>query len=66
MYRPAGPTRKISKSSGAEIRWIHRTLPVMSLFLLEAMSMDLNQDMVALPEAPPWDGINVRIWENVS
>jgi len=38
----------------------------MSLFLLEAMSMDLNQDMVALPEAPPWDGINVRIWENVS
>jgi hypothetical protein len=29
---------------------------------LEAMSMDLNQDMVALPaEAPPWDGINVRI-----
>ena len=26
--------------------------------------MDLNQDMVALPaEAPPWDGINVRIWE---
>jgi hypothetical protein len=36
---------------------------------LEAMSMDLDQDMVALPaEAPPWDcdGINVRIWENVS
>jgi hypothetical protein len=29
--------------------------------------MDLDQDMVALPaEAPPWDGINVRIWENVS
>ncbi len=26
--------------------------------------MDLNQDMVAFPaEAPPWDGINVRIWE---
>ena len=38
----------------------------MTLFLLEAMSMELNQDMVALPaEAPPWDGINVRIWENV-
>jgi hypothetical protein len=38
-----------------------------SLPFLEAMSMDLNQDMVALPaEAPPWDGINVRIWENVS
>ena len=32
---------------------------------LEAMSMDLDQDVVALPaEAPPWDGINVRIWEN--
>jgi hypothetical protein len=31
------------------------------------MSMDLDQDMVALPaEAPPWDGINVRIWVNVS
>jgi hypothetical protein len=29
--------------------------------------MDLDQDMVALPaDAPPWDGINVRIWENVS
>ncbi|MEA2890326.1 MAG: hypothetical protein QOI05_1119 [Bradyrhizobium sp.] len=29
--------------------------------------MDLDQDMVALPaEAPPCDGINVRIWENVS
>ena len=29
--------------------------------------MDLDQDMVALPaEAPPWDGINVGIWENVS
>jgi hypothetical protein len=29
---------------------------------LEAMSMDLDQAMVALPaEAPPWDGINVRI-----
>ncbi len=29
--------------------------------------MDLDQDMVALPaEAPPWDDINVRIWENVS
>jgi hypothetical protein len=38
-----------------------------SLPFLEAMSMDLNQDMVALPaEAPPWDGINVRIWVNVS
>jgi hypothetical protein len=38
-----------------------------SLPFLEAMSEDLNQDMVALPaEAPPWDGINVRIWENVS
>jgi hypothetical protein len=38
-----------------------------SLPFLEAMSMDLDQDMVALPaEAPPWDGINVRIWENVS
>jgi hypothetical protein len=67
MYRPAGPTWKISKPSGAEIRATHRTLPVMTLFLLEAMSMELNQDMVALPaEAPPWDGINVRIWENVS
>jgi hypothetical protein len=33
------------------------------------MSMDLDQDMVALPaEAPPWDwdSIKVRIWENVS
>ncbi len=37
------------------------------------MSMDLDKDMLALPaEAklnqppPPWDGINVRIWENVS
>jgi hypothetical protein len=29
--------------------------------------MDLSQDVVALPaEAPPWDGINVRIWEDVS
>jgi hypothetical protein len=29
--------------------------------------MDLDQDMAALPaEAPPWDGINVRIGENVS
>jgi hypothetical protein len=66
MYRAAGPTWKISKPSGAEIREIHRTLPLTPLFLLEAMSMDLNQDMVALPaEAPPWDGINVRIWENV-
>jgi hypothetical protein len=38
-----------------------------SLPFLEAMSIDLNQDMVALPaEAPPWDGINVRIWVNVS
>jgi hypothetical protein len=38
-----------------------------SLPFLEAMSMDLDQDMVALPaEAPPWDGINVRIWVNVS
>jgi hypothetical protein len=38
-----------------------------SLPFLEAMSMDLDQDMVALPaDAPPWDGINVRIWENVS
>jgi hypothetical protein len=38
-----------------------------SLPFLEARSMDLDQDMVALPaEAPPWDGINVRIWENVS
>jgi hypothetical protein len=37
-----------------------------SVPFLEAMSMDLDQDMVALPaEAPPWDGINVRIWENV-
>jgi len=31
------------------------------------MSMDQDQAMVALPaEAPPWDAINVRIWENVS
>jgi hypothetical protein len=38
-----------------------------SLPFLEAMSMDLDQDMVALPaEAPPWDGIIVRIWVNVS
>jgi hypothetical protein len=38
-----------------------------SVPFLEAMSMDLDQDMVALPaEAPPWDGINVRIWVNVS
>jgi hypothetical protein len=38
-----------------------------SLAFLEAMSMDLDQDMAALPaEAPPWDGINVRIGENVS
>jgi hypothetical protein len=37
------------------------------LLFLEAMSIDLNQDMVALPaEAPLWDGINVRIWVNVS
>ena len=33
--------------------------------------MDLDKDMLALPaEAelgePPWDGVNVRIWENVS
>jgi hypothetical protein len=31
--------------------------------------MELDNDMLALPaEAPPWDcdGINVRIWENVS
>jgi hypothetical protein len=38
-----------------------------SVPFLEAMSMDLDQVMVALPaEAPPWDGINVRIWVNVS
>jgi hypothetical protein len=38
-----------------------------SVPFLEAMSMDLDQDMVALPaEAPPWDGIIVRIWVNVS
>jgi hypothetical protein len=31
------------------------------------MSMDLDQDMVAFPaDAPRWDGINVRIWVNVS
>ena len=40
---------------------------------LEAMSMDLEKDTLALPAgaklgapAPPWDGIKVRIWENVS
>ena len=33
MYRPAGPTWKISKRTQAEIREIHRTLPVMLLFL---------------------------------
>jgi hypothetical protein len=37
------------------------------------MSMNLAKDMLALPAeaklsapAPSWDGINVRIWENVS
>jgi hypothetical protein len=31
------------------------------------MSMDVDKDMLALPaEAPPWDGVNVRIWKNVS
>jgi hypothetical protein len=33
--------------------------------------MDLDKDILALPceaklGAPPWDGINVRIWENAS
>jgi len=35
--------------------------------------MNLDKDMLALPAeaklsapAPSWDGINVRIWENVS
>jgi hypothetical protein len=37
-----------------------------ALFLLEATPMDPDKDMPALPaEAPPWDGINVRIWENL-
>jgi hypothetical protein len=74
MYRSADPTQKISKRTHAEIREIHRTLPVMLRFLfLKAMSMDLDKDMLALPAeakfiapAPPRDGINVRIWENVS
>jgi len=73
MYRSAGLTQKISKRTPAEIREIHRTLPVTLLFLfLEAMSMDVDKDMLALPAeaklsppAPPWDGIHVRIWENV-
>jgi hypothetical protein len=35
------------------------------------MSMDLDKDMLALPAeaklgAPPRDGVNVRIWKNVS
>ena len=38
---------------------------------LEATSMELDKDMLALPSeaklgASPWDGINVRIWENAS
>jgi hypothetical protein len=41
MYRHAAPTRKISKPTRAEIREIHRTLPVKLLFLWEnAMSTD--------------------------
>jgi hypothetical protein len=62
MYQPAGPTWKISKRTQAEIREIHRTLPVMLLFLLEkAMSMDPDKDMLAPLHR---DGIYVRIWEN--
>jgi hypothetical protein len=40
MYRPAGPTWKISKRTQAEIREIHRTLPVMLLFLLAESDVD--------------------------
>lgn len=73
MYRSAGLTQKISIRAPAEIREIHRTLPLTLLFrFLEAMWMDVDKDMLALPAeaklsppAPHWDGINVRIWENV-
>src|SRR3954469_11130208 len=40
MYRPAGPTRKISKRTHAEIREIHRPLPVMLRFLLGESDVD--------------------------
>jgi hypothetical protein len=40
MYRPAGPTQKISKRTHAEIREIHRTLPVMLRFLLDESGVD--------------------------
>jgi hypothetical protein len=52
MYLAAGPTRKISKPWGAEIRRIHRRLPVLLLFFWQkAMTMDPDKD-------------TVRIWEN--
>jgi hypothetical protein len=40
MYRPAGPTWKISKRTHAEIREIHRTLPVMLRVLLGESDVD--------------------------
>src|SRR6267154_4362606 len=40
MYRSADPTWKISKRTHAEIREIHRTLPVMLLFLLAESDVD--------------------------
>ena len=60
MYRPAGPTQKISKPAYVEIRGIHRTLP-----MIPAMSMDPDNDMFALP-AEAGDGIYFRIWEKQS
>jgi hypothetical protein len=59
MYRRAGPTWKISKRTHAEIRKIHRILPMMLRFLWEkAMSMDPDKDMRALPAEPNWAGQN--------
>jgi hypothetical protein len=47
MYRPAGPTQKISKRAHAEIREIHRTRPVMLLFLLGERVMRMSSSLVA-------------------
>jgi hypothetical protein len=50
MYRPAGPTWKNSKRTQAEIREIHRTIPVMLRFLLGESDVDgSDKDMLALP-----------------
>jgi hypothetical protein len=47
MYRPAVPTQKISKPAHAEIREIHRTLPVMLVFLLGERVMGMLSGLVA-------------------